>query len=221
MIGSRTVARHGYGLAIGALLTGILVVSGFLVIVALPDLGGLPAFLAGAPSPTPSSSPSPAASPGSAMSPIGIAMPPGSDCAACHVTTAGTVGTREIPDLAHPLWGWRDCTACHANDRLVQTAPGHTGLHKDECLVCHRAPIDGSVTSQAPLRPEHMGGTQACTSCHGVDEHAPLPESMQGRDNCWICHNGPEFSYLFESPASSPDPVPSPERGPAPPRPRG
>jgi hypothetical protein len=58
-----------------------------------------------------------------------------------------------------------------------------------------------------------MGGTQACTSCHGVDEHAPLPAAMEGRDNCWICHNGPEFTYLFESPASSPVPssiVPSP-----------
>jgi hypothetical protein len=209
MIGSRTVARHGYDLAVGALLAGILVVSGFLVLVALPDLGGLPAFLAGAPTPTPSPSASPSASPGSAMSPIGIEMAPDSDCAACHVTTAGTVGTREIPDLAHPLWGWRNCTACHANDSLVKTAPGHTGLHRDECLVCHRAPVDTSVNSHAPLRPEHMGGTQACTSCHGVDEHAPLPESMEGRDNCWICHNGPEFTYLFESPAATPT-VPSP-----------
>ena len=58
------------------------------------------------------------------------------------------------------------------------------------------------------MRPEHMGAAgKACTSCHGMDKHAPMPSDMVGRgNNCWICHNGPEFQYLFSS--MSPDPSP-------------
>jgi hypothetical protein len=62
------------------------------------------------------------------------------------------------------------------------------------------------------MRPEHMGTTQPCTACHGVDQHAPLPADMAGRgDNCWICHNGPEYQYLFNSasPGSSASPAPA------------
>ncbi len=72
------------------------------------------------------------------------------------------------------------------------------------------------------MRPEHMGGDQPCTSCHGVDKHAPLPADMAGRDNCWICHNGSEFVYLFESPSPGASPAPSagapPSASPARPR---
>lgn len=205
---ARTITRHGFGLAIASLLAGIVLVASFLLVVAVPDL----ARTAAAPTPSalPGATASPSPTPRSAMalSPIGIEMPADSDCAACHVTTTGTLGTRPIPPLAHPLWGWRDCTACHAPDRLVRTAPGHSGLHKDDCLVCHQVP-DTATPSQAPLRREHMGNTQPCTSCHGQDKHAPLPEAMQGRDNCWICHNGPEFTYLFESPSAPPPAAPT------------
>jgi hypothetical protein len=162
-----------------------------------------------------------------ALSPIGIQMPKDANCEACHVTSSGTVGTKPIPKMGHPLLGFRDCTACHAPNGLVQTAPGHSSLHKDDCLVCHR-PADpavgaGASASIAPMRPEHMGGDKPCTACHGVDSHAPLPENMKGRDNCWICHNGAEFKYLFESaspgasPGSSPggSPVASPSAAPS------
>ena len=108
--------------------------------------------------------------------------------------------------MGHPLWGWRDCTACHATPSLVKTAPGHSGLHKDQCLICHQTQTDAGVATTPPLRPEHMGTDKPCTACHGVDEHAPLPENMAGRGNtCWICHNGPEYRYLFEEdPSASP-----------------
>jgi hypothetical protein len=146
-----------------------------------------------------------------ALSPIGIQMPKDANCEACHVTSSGTVGTKPIPKMGHPLLGFRECTACHKPNGLVQTAPGHSSLHKDDCLVCHR-PADpvvgaGASASIAPMRPEHMGGDKPCTACHGVDSHAPLPENMKGRDNCWICHNGAEFKYLFESasPGATPD----------------
>ncbi len=210
MTGQQAVARHAYGITVAGLVLGIVVTAGFLMLIALPDLIGSLAFTGPAPqSPAPSEAPSP--SPGSAMglAPIGIAMAPDSDCAACHMTTTGVVGTKPIPKLAHPLWGWRECTACHANDSLVKTAPGHSGLHKEDCLVCHQASSQSGPISPAPLRPEHMGGEQACTSCHGEDEHAPLPETMKGRHNCWICHNGPEFTYLFESPEAPALPSPS------------
>ena len=154
-----------------------------------------------------------------AKSPIGIPMPSDADCGACHYTASGGVGIKVIPVMAHPLKGFTDCTACHNPTGLVKTAPGHTSLHKTDCLVCHQqrpepSPSAGSTAgaSIGPMRPEHMGakGT-ACTSCHGVDKHAPLPTAMQGREgNCWICHNGPEFQYLFNSPSASAPPAASP-----------
>ena len=138
MTAQQAVARHGYGIVLALLLLGIIVLSGFLLLVAMPDLIGSMAVVG--PTPTPTASPSASPSSAMALSPIGIEMPADSDCAACHVTTSGTVGTRPIPQLAHPLWGFRDCTACHSNDSLVKTAPGHSGLHRDQCLVCHNGP---------------------------------------------------------------------------------
>jgi hypothetical protein len=192
-----TASRYAFRIAVAALTLGILVIGSFLVLVAVPDMTGGDAALL--PSPTPTLRPS--ASPRSAMalSPVGIEMPADADCTGCHLTASGTVGTKPIPVMGHPLAGWRDCTACHTVGSLVQTAAGHTSLHKDDCLICHQTRTEAGASAKPDLRPEHMGGTQACSSCHGVDDHAPLPASMQGRgDNCWICHNGPEFTYLFE-----------------------
>jgi hypothetical protein len=189
------LSRHAFEFAVALLTVGILVLGSFLVLVAVPDLA---AQSASVPTPTPS----PTASPRSAMalSPVGIEMPPDADCDACHVTTTGLIGTKPIPPMAHPLLGWRNCTACHALGGLVTTAPGHSSLHKDECLICHQTQAATGTATQAPLRPEHMGeGGKQCTDCHGIDDHAPMPDAMKGRgDNCWICHNGEEFTYLFE-----------------------
>ena len=195
----RRLSRYGFRIAAALLTLGILIVGTFLVLVAVPDLAET---TAAAPSPTPV--PHPSASPRSAMalSPVGIEMPADANCNGCHLTISGTVGTRPIPVMGHPLAGWRDCTACHAEGSLVKTAPGHISLHKDDCLICHQTRVEAGENSAPAPRPEHMGGTQPCATCHGVDDHAPLPESMRGRgDNCWICHNGPEFTYLFEDPS--------------------
>lgn len=208
----RVLSRHGYAAGVGVLLIGIVAVGGYLLAVALPTIQEQTAGRQATAEP----SVAPSATPRSAMalSPIAIEMPAGADCAACHVTSSGTVGTKPIPKLAHPLLGFRDCTACHKPDGLVQTAPGHSGIHKNECLVCHQVPVDVTASgSLAPMRPEHMGIDQPCTACHGVDEHAPLPADMQGRDSCWICHNGPEFQYLFASPDASPEATPAPSSG--------
>lgn len=201
------VARHRFGLAVGALVLAILGVAAFLLVVAVPDVtrpGDGRSVAAASAAAAPSATSEPSARSAMGLSPIGVEMPPGSDCGACHVTAAGSVGTKPIPAMAHPLQGWQDCTACHAPARLVTTAPGHSGLHRDDCLVCHQPPDAAAAASPPPLRPEHMGTDKPCTACHGVDQHAPLPEDMKGRDNCWICHNGPEFRYLFESPSPSP-----------------
>jgi hypothetical protein len=199
------LARFAYPVTVLVLLVGILGVAGFLATVALPDMirtGAVGAASASAgTSGTAAASTSPAPLPTSAMalSPIGIAMPSGADCAACHTTATGGVGVKAIPYLAHPLKGFANCTACHNPQGLVKTAPGHSSLHANECLVCHQENPNLASMSAAPMRPEHMTGA-ACTSCHGVDKHAPLPSDMAGRgDNCWICHNGPEFQYLFDS----------------------
>ena len=200
----RTLARLAYPATILVLLVGILAVAGFLATVALPDIirtGAIAAPSGGAGTGTGNASTSPAARPTSAMglSPIGIAMPSGADCAACHTTATGGVGVKAIPYLAHPLKGFANCTACHNPQGLVKTAPGHSSLHATECLICHQENPNLASMSAAPMRPEHMTGA-ACTTCHGVDKHAPLPSDMAGRGNiCWICHYGPEFQYLFNS----------------------
>ena len=208
----RALRRYAYPATILTLVLGICLAGGFVAIVAVPDLVGTAAVA----SPTPAPVATPAATPGSAMakSPIGVPMASDADCGACHFTPSGGVGVKEIPQLAHPLKGFTDCTACHNPTGLVKTAPGHSTLHKTDCLVCHQqrpaasaSPGSTAGSSVGPMRPEHMGATgAACTSCHGVDKHAPLPASMQGREgNCWICHNGPEYQYLFSTPSGSPE----------------
>lgn len=219
MISERT-ATYAFRLAVALLTLGILVVGSFLVLVAVPDLAG---STAEAPTARPTVAPSPTPRSAMALSPVGIEMPADANCNGCHLTASGGVGTKPIPVMGHPLAGWRDCTACHAESSLVKTAPGHSSLHKDECLICHQTRLEAGETAAPELRPEHMGGTQPCSSCHGMDEHAPLPDAMRGRgDNCWICHNGPEFTYLFEdgpaataAPAGDTSTVPAPDADPS------
>ena len=211
----RTVGRLAYPVTFMVLLTGILVMGVFLATVALPDIvrtSSVPVPSAGIGSGGNTAAGSPAPSPtdtsAMALSPIGIAMPPGTDCSACHTAATGGVGVKTPPYLGHPLQGFANCTACHNPTGLVKTAPGHSSLHANECLICHQENPNLTSMSQAPMRPEHMSG-EACTNCHGVDQHAPLPSDMAGRgDNCWICHNGPEFQYLFSSPSPSVSPMP-------------
>jgi hypothetical protein len=207
------VRRLAYPMTVLTLIAGILIVAGFLATVAVPDLvrtGALGLLPTPPPTPGPPATASPAS--GMALSPIGIAMPSDADCGACHFTTSGTVGVKDIPLMAHPRKGFTDCTACHATDGLVKTAPGHSSLHKADCLVCHKENPNLASASPAPMRPEHMGSTgKACTSCHGIDKHAPLPVDMAARgNNCWICHNGPEYQYLFQASPSPSDGVPAP-----------
>ena len=203
----RKVSKYAFALTAALLTVGILVLGTFLVLVAVPDLTRETAVVEATPVPQPTATPESAMG----LSPVGISMPAGTNCDSCHMTTTGVVGTKDIPVMAHPLLGWRDCTACHSTGSLVQTAPGHTSLHKDDCLICHRTQDSAGAATKAPPRPEHMGTNKQCTDCHAVDKHAPLPEAMRDRgNNCWICHNGEEFKYLFEA---SPSPTERPVDG--------
>jgi len=176
------------GIAVVALLV-------FTVTVIVPDLK-LTASVA--PSPTPSPTPN-------TVSIMRIPVPADADCAGCHTVEGGTIGTRPIPRMAHPSEGWALCTACHADDRLVETAPGHDGIHRELCLTCHQPPEPGA---SALPRPHHVVTGAACISCHG--EEAPLPTGMGGRENCWICHIDDDARALFEEiPSSGPTILPT------------
>jgi len=147
----------------------------FVLVVILPDLQRTAA--APSPSPAPSST-----SRSVVMS--WLELPTDADCTACHLTEQGGVGVRAVPALAHPLNGWTNCTACHANDRLVATAPGHGGLHGSDCLICHQP-----AQLPAPLsRPHRELQNQDCLECHGTT--VPLPADMAHRTEsvCWLCH---------------------------------
>jgi hypothetical protein len=183
----RLLARHWYALAIGVLAVAILAAGAFVVAVVVPQLEHVDsARTAVGGSAAASSGPWPSQSiPPDVMT--WLAMPADADCSACHVTDAGTIGVRPVPPMGHPLEGWTECTACHARDRLVATAPGHTGIHATDCLTCHQP---GQLP--APLsRPHRETQNTACLDCHGKTE--PLPNTMAHRTQtvCWLCHRLP------------------------------
>jgi len=181
----RFILRRWDALALVVLTAVILLAGGFIVLVVFPEAQRAAVV---PPPPSPSSaapSESPAAS---AFTMSWLAMSVDADCAGCHVTDNGTIGLRPVPGIAHPLEGWTNCTACHSSERLVATAPGHTGIHADACLTCHQP---GDLP--APLtRPHREFQNTACLDCHGST--APLPPDMthRGETVCWLCHRLPE-----------------------------
>lgn len=194
------IERYGYRLIVSVLIAAIGLVGGFLLAAWLPEVtGNVDQSVV---SPTATATPS-AAPPGGSV-PIGLQVMPGTECMACHLDPSGAIGAARATVLAHPLEGWKDCTACHADDRLVRTAPGHSGIHKADCLACHKVP---DAEGTAPPRPHHLVADATCVSCHGTE--APLPTDMTGRNNCWICHGGEEFDELFREPAPTLSPPPS------------
>ena len=193
----RLTAGRGYWLLVGSLLTAIVGLGLFVaILVALPELEArlFPNnVILAAPSPSPTATPE-------ALAPMRVRIPADADCTGCH-GSGGAINVASVPLMAHPVQGWTNCTACHADDRLVKTAPGHSGIHKDLCLACHRPPEPGS---SALPRPHHVVPGTACTTCHGTK--APLPTDMDGRQNCWLCHPGKDNEVLFDEPAEGPLP---------------
>ena len=186
---SRRITRHdGYWIAVGSLSIAIVSMSGFMVInIALPELERS-GVIAATGTPDPSAQPKPSPDLSAAIDMGGAVIPGSAQCAACHVTTAGTIGLRPTPVMGHPLEGWGRCASCHAPERLVDTAPGHSGIHGSECTVCHKA---GNLAG--PLsRPHRENQNAACLSCHGTVK-APLPSDMTHRKEsvCWLCHRLP------------------------------
>lgn len=182
-----TVARYGYWVLVGVLAVAIGSMTGLIIFnLAHPELERALVIAAeGTPSPAIDASASPS---GPAVVDMGGAVIPGNaQCAGCHTTTVGTIGLRSIPVMGHALEGWGKCAGCHAPARLVDTAPGHTGIHASECTVCHKP---GDLP--APLsRPHRENQNVACLTCHGIK--APLPVDMTHRKEavCWLCHRLP------------------------------
>ena len=99
----RALAGRAYRLSITVLVVAICVVAGYLAVVAVPDLTGASAGRAAASEPTPT--PVPTERSAMALSPIGIEIPAGSDCGACHLTDAGAVGHQADPQAGPPAVG--------------------------------------------------------------------------------------------------------------------
>jgi hypothetical protein len=198
---ARLVGKYAYrGLILFVLAANILLAA-YVVAVILPSVVRIELGPSGwvAPVVTPSPTPTPTPTPG-LMAPVGVLMPEDADCSACH-SAPGV--TKPAPVMAHPLEGWRDCTECHATNKLVATAPGHTSLHKEDCLFCHKPAAD---QSPAP-KPHHTYNGTACTVCHGnaAIPQAPLPTDMAGRTNCWVCHGLTQGDELWTA-TSAPKP---------------
>jgi len=126
--------------------------------------------------------PSPSASPD--LMQMGLAhIPTTNACVLCH-EGGGAGGLKPIPAVAHPLEGWRTCSACHANDKLGRQAPGHEGITDDQCLNCHKEAVQGEAITQ----PHSKLQDQHCLDCHG--SYAHLPSTMAGKQEseCMLCH---------------------------------
>jgi len=182
------VSRYAYWMAVG-LLSVAIVVMAFLIVVniAIPELQNSGA-IAGASPAVPTIEPTASPVPSTEIKMGNAIIPANAQCAGCHAGGTGTIGLTAIPVMAHPLEGWSKCTNCHAPEKLVDTAPGHTGIHASECTVCHKA---GDLP--APLsRPHRENQNVACLSCHGTPT-APLPTDMIHRkeSTCWLCHRLP------------------------------
>ena len=186
----RFIGRHGYWIAVTTLSVAIVLLSAAIIIgIGLPELERA---MVVSPTRTPeqnaSSTAEPTAEPTAGPLLMGGAIVPAdARCAGCHSMTTGTIGTIAIPVMAHPVEGWSRCADCHAPARLVDTAPGHSGIHATECIICHKA---GDLP--APLsRPHRDNQNVACLSCHGTT--APLPSDMTHRKEtvCWLCHRLP------------------------------
>jgi hypothetical protein len=198
----RWLTGAGFWLVVGALSLAIVALGTFLVAAVVIPEANLALSVAQSPSPPPSPTPTPLT-----VAPMRVPIPASAQCSACH-GSSDPVAVLDIPVMAHPVEGWQDCTACHADDRLVKTAPGHSGIHKDLCLACHQQPSPDESASPALPRPHHIVAGTACITCHG--SKAPLPTDMAGRSNCWICHPNQETTSLFGSPAPTLPPAPSP-----------
>jgi hypothetical protein len=175
---ARKVARGLLALAAAALVVAIGVGVGLAVINLLPSQQV--AVSSPSPSPaataTPPALPSPSAGPGNL-----IAIMPQGDCTACHKTPGNAV---DVPPLGHPLEGWGSCTSCHANDRLVKTAPGHSGIHADQCLVCHTATTPAAEDRPDPgeqlLEGERLGQVVVRAGFESLD---PIVDVAAGREH--------------------------------------
>lgn len=138
--------------------------------------------------------PSPSAS--AELMRMGLAhIPTSNSCLLCH-ETGGSAGIKNTPALGHELEGWRQCTACHTNDKLGRTAPGHVGIPEAECLNCHKIAQPGPAITQ----PHSNLQDQLCLDCHGTFAHLPASMASRKEDSCTMCHKPtalppPEFGH--------------------------
>lgn len=148
--------------------------------------------------PTPTATPSETPTVG-VVTLMKVAVPADSACQECH--TGSAIDLPQVPVMGHPLQGWANCSSCHGAKKLVNTAPGHRGIHRDSCLLCHQ---QRTTPTMGLPRPHHMYPGKACTSCHVAGGPGPLPTSMDGRKNCWVCHISAKNQDLFaDTPTAS------------------
>jgi uncharacterized membrane protein len=166
----------------------VVVVAALLATVVIDQLSGSPAGHPAQQEPSPSAS--------LELMPMGLAhIPTSNACVLCHAT-GGSAGIKTIPALGHELEGWRQCSACHAGDKLGRTAPGHVGIPEAECLNCHKIAQPGPAITQ----PHSELQDQLCLDCHGTFAHLPSSMASRKETSCTLCHKPtplppPEFTH--------------------------
>jgi hypothetical protein len=127
-------------------------------------------------------SPSPSSS--ADLMSMGLAhIPTSNACVLCH-EGGGSANVKVVPAIAHPLEGWRQCLACHTNDKLGRVAPGHEGIAGTECLNCHKIAQPGPAITQ----PHSKLQDQHCLDCHGSYAHLPSSMASRKESTCTLCH---------------------------------
>ncbi len=127
--------------------------------------------------------PTPSASASELMA-MGLAhIPTSNACVLCH-EGGGSANVKVVPAIAHPLEGWRQCLACHTNEKLGRVAPGHDGIAETECLNCHKVAQPGPAITQ----PHSQLQDQHCLDCHGSYAHLPSSMASRKESTCTLCH---------------------------------
>ncbi len=130
-------------------------------------------------------------------------------CTACH-KLAGASGTAEAgaapagavaPAIPHSTTKdiFKDCTACHGQDKPVPVPASHASYTADTCTGCHQLgpeTLPAVVPTVEPGMPKPIPHDivkaiyQDCTACHGIDKPVPVPENHATfpASTCAGCH---------------------------------
>lgn len=113
-------------------------------------------------------------------------------CLACHGTPT-RVGTRDVPQMSHPLY--TNCIQCHAPQHgpgpaLATPPPALATPALANAFAGLPPPAGGTraYSGAPPVMPHTTAMRQNCVSCHGPGGSSAIKTTHPQRQNCLQCH---------------------------------